>query len=95
MLLSIRGDGKRHSFRVRLDDAYDGIAYQETFSTEKGEWVTVKIPFGRLSPTYGGQQVPGAPPMDPAKIRQLGLLISGKQEGSFKLEIAQIGACAE
>ena len=95
ILLAVKGDGKRYSFRVRLDDAYDGIAYQMPFMTKADEWITVKIPLKRLEATYRGRKVPNPPPMDPDKIRSIGFLISDKQAGPFRLEIARIGAYSE
>jgi len=94
ILLEVKGDGKRYSFRVRTDDTYDGISYQMPFpfDTKKGEWIEIKIPLGQLEATYHGQEVPSAPPMDPSKIRRVGLLISDKQAGQFRLEVRRIGA---
>ena len=95
ILLIVKGDGKRYSFRIRIDDSYDGISYQMPFETKKDDWIRIKIPFQQLRATYRGQEVPNAPPMDPAKIRRIGLLISEKQEGPFRLEIERIGAYAK
>jgi len=94
ILLEVKGDGKRYSFRVRTDDTYDGISYQTPvpFNTKKDEWIEIRIPMGQLEATYHGREVPGAPPMDPGRIRRVGLLISDKQEGRFHLEIRRIGA---
>lgn len=90
--LMVRGDGKRYQFRIRTNDNFDGMAYQAVFETTKGEWTTVDLLFDDFQATYRGRQVTGAPPLNPADIRQIGFLIAGKQEGPFRLEIERIEA---
>jgi monofunctional biosynthetic peptidoglycan transglycosylase len=90
--LMVRGDGRPYQFRIRTDDNFDGVAYQAIFETLKGEWTTVDLLFSDFRPSYRGRQVPGAPPLNPADIRQIGFLIADKQEGPFRLEIERIEA---
>ncbi len=93
--LRVRGDGKRYSFRLRTDDRFDGVAWQSTFETRADEWVTVRLPFSGFETTWRGRQVPGVPPLDPGRIRQLGLLIAGKQAGPFRIDVDRIAGYAE
>lgn len=88
--LQVRGDGKRYSFRLRTDDRFDGVAWSAPFETRAGEWVTVTLPFDEFRPTWRGRTVPGTPPLDPARIRQLGLLIADRQAGPFRIDIGRI-----
>ena len=90
--LRVRGDGKRYQLRLRTDRDWDGIAYRATFDTADGEWTTIRLDFRDCIPSYRGRPVPSAPVLDPARIRQIGFLISDKQEGSFRLEVGSIKA---
>ncbi len=88
--LRIRGDGKRYSLRLRTTEAFDGVTYELRFDTRAGEWETIEIHFRDMEPYFRGQHVDGYPPLVPAKIRTLGFMIAGKQQGEFRLEIASI-----
>lgn len=88
----VRGDGRTYRLRLRMDDRFDGIAYQVPFATERDAWQIVRMPFGNFRASFRGQDRPDAEPLDPARIRQLGFLIGERQEGSFRLEIAWVRA---
>jgi hypothetical protein len=90
--IRVKGDGKRYSFRVRNDDRFDGVVYAAGFDTVAGEWVEIDLPFAEFRPLFRGTVVAGAPPMDPGNVAQIGLLISSKQEGPFRLQVAWIEA---
>ena len=90
--LSVRGDGRDYDFRLRTDGRFDGMAYRAAFATTEGEWQTVRIPFSEFEPTFRGWVPRNAPPLDPGAVRQMGLLVGGKQEGPFSLDIAWIRA---
>jgi monofunctional biosynthetic peptidoglycan transglycosylase len=87
LAIRVRGDGRRYQLRLRLDTRFDGIAYTATFDTEPGSWVTHRISFEEFRPTYRGRTPRDAAPLDPSRIRQLGLLIGDKRAGSFTVEI--------
>jgi monofunctional biosynthetic peptidoglycan transglycosylase len=89
ILLRLRGDGKDYQMRLRMGSRFDGIAYRKTFSTN-GEWQTVRFLFKEFIPSFRGRQVPGAPPLTPSGIRQIGFLISDYQEGPFHIEVESI-----
>jgi monofunctional biosynthetic peptidoglycan transglycosylase len=90
--LSIKGDGKKYQLRVRTSDWYDGVAYKADFTTLKGEWKDLMIPWSDFTATFRGQPVPGAPALKGDEIRQIGFLIADNQAGTFELEIADIGS---
>ena len=92
VVVRVRGDGRRYRLRLRTDERFDGIAYQATFPTEAGEWTEVAIPFTAFEPSFRGRKPPGAPPLDPARIRQVGFLVADGQEGEFRLEVAWVRA---
>lgn len=92
IVLRVKGDGKRYSFRVRSDMMFDGVVYRQEFDTAAGEWSNVELPFRDFRPSFRGRTVSDAPPLNSANICQLGFLISEKQEGSFRLEVESIEA---
>ena len=90
-LLRVRGDGHAYKFTLRTGDGFDGIQYQSRFAPPAGEWTEVRLPVGSFVPTFRGRTVPSAPPLDPARVRALGLMISDRQAGPFELLIDRIG----
>jgi hypothetical protein len=51
--------------------------YQATFDTlPEGDWTTVFIPWHEFVLVKRARSVPGAPPIDPSRIRQFGLVLS-------------------
>ncbi|MGE5239856.1 MAG: CIA30 family protein [Chloroflexota bacterium] len=92
LMLRVRGDGKRYKLNLRTDERFDGIVYQTRFGTVPSEWIEVRIPFGDFFPAFRGIRVNDAPPLDTRRIRSFGLLISDRQEGPFRLEIAWLSA---
>jgi monofunctional biosynthetic peptidoglycan transglycosylase len=92
LVIRVRGDGKSYQMRLRMSSAFDGIAYRATFETTADEWTTVEIPFSAFEPSFRGYRPRNAEPLDPARVRQIGFMLTDKQEGRFRLEIAWIGA---
>jgi hypothetical protein len=41
-------------------------------------------------PSWRGRPVPDAPPLDTARLRQIGLMIADRQEGPFALALRSI-----
>jgi monofunctional biosynthetic peptidoglycan transglycosylase len=90
--IHVKGDGKRYKIGLRTDDAFDGIFHQAPFDTLIGKWQLVKIPFKDFVPTYRGRRLSEDNRMAQEKIRSVGVLISDRQQGYFRLEIDWIGA---
>jgi len=89
-LLRVRGDGKTYKFTLRTDDSFDGVQYQARFTPVAGEWTELRLPVASFVPTFRGRTVPGAPTLDPARVRSLGFMISDKQAGPFELLVDHI-----
>ena len=87
-----RGDGRHYKFTARTDDGFDGVQYQARFQPPRGEWAEVKLPVASFVASFRGRPVTGAGPLDPAKVRQLGLMVSDKQAGPFELLLEWIDA---
>ena len=88
--LEVRGDGKRYKLSVRADDAFDGVSYQARFEAPAGAWTVVRLPLSEFQPSFRGQSVPSAPLLDPAQVRQIGLIIADRQAGPFALRLRSI-----
>jgi monofunctional biosynthetic peptidoglycan transglycosylase len=93
--IRFRGDGRRYKLNLRTDSAFDGVMYRAAFETREGEWQTLRVPFAEFGASFRGRPVPDAPRLDPARVASVGLLISDKQAGPFRLEIGSIAAYSE
>jgi hypothetical protein len=91
-VLEVRGDGKRYKLNLRTDDAFDGVNYQAAFEAPRDQWTTVRLPVSEFRPTFRGRVVATAAPLDPARVRQVGLMIADRQAGAFGLAVRSIGA---
>ncbi|MFO1414188.1 MAG: CIA30 family protein [Burkholderiales bacterium] len=92
LVLDVCGDGKRYKLAVRTDDAWDGISWQAAFAPPTNVWTAVRLPLPAFQPTWRGRTLADAPPLDPARMRQLGLLIADRQAGAFVLQLRSIAA---
>lgn len=90
--LRVRGDGKRYKLCVKNDAAFDGVVYQSAFEARPAAWQTVDLPFAGFVPTYRGRRLDGEPPLDSSRIATLGFMVSDRQVGPFRLEIASLEA---
>jgi hypothetical protein len=90
-VLRCRGDGHQYKFTVRTDDGYDGVQYQARFEPPRDTWTDLELPLDAFAASFRGRPVPGAGPLDPARVRQLGLMISDRQAGAFELQLQRIG----
>lgn len=88
--LRVRGDGKAYQLRCRTNSRFDGVSYQATFKTRADEWVDVTLDLADFVPKWRGRLVEDALPLDPAAVRGLGLMITDKQAGSFRLELESL-----
>lgn len=95
LTVRVRGDGKRYGLRLRISEAFDGVNYQVDFTPAAGTWLDMKLPFAGFRPVFRGRPVAGHPPLDPATIKTFGLIIAGRQEGPFRLELESIAGYRE
>jgi len=91
--LRVRGDGRKYTLRLRQPTERRRFAasYRTQFQTEDGDrWQDVYIPYDALRPTWRGRKL-DLPPVDPAKVDELGVSIDDKVDGPFRIEIQEIG----
>ncbi len=65
------------------------VSWAGDFDTVSGQWTDVRVPLATLRPTVRGLDLQG-PPMDPSRVREIGLMIADKREGPFRLEVESI-----
>ncbi|MBE9076715.1 CIA30 family protein [Romeria aff. gracilis LEGE 07310] len=98
--LRVRGDGQRYKFILRNDPGWDSPAYIYSFDTQAEQWLSINVPFQETVPTFRARSVPNAPPLDPAQIHSLQVMLSKFEydkalnphfePGPFELAIASI-----
>ena len=88
--IKFRGDGNIYKFRLRQNNMR--ASYSSDFKSVKDKWVEVNIPIEDFIPTWRGYSYNNYPALEIEKINSLGIHISDKQEGEFKLEIKYIKA---
>lgn len=88
VMLRVKGDGRTYQLRFSTDAEYRGreMSFQAGFSTTKGEWTEIKVPFERFVGSWRGTELPDKT-FDPTKIRRLGLQLADKMEGPFELQV--------
>lgn len=88
MILRVKGDGRTYQLRLATDARVGGssVSYGADFPTTAGQWTEARIAFDTLVPTFRGEQLSG-PPLDLAKVEEIGILIGDKREGAFSLAV--------
>lgn len=94
LILRVRGDGKAYRLRCSAATPLGEISYYATFRTRAGEWMDVDLQLADFEPRWRGRPIEGAPALDPAAVRGLGLMIADEQEGPFRLELRSLRARA-
>lgn len=92
--LTAWGDGHTYKLNLRTDSGFDGVNYQAVFTPAPGLWTQTVLPVAAFEPSFRGRFVQGAPPLQPEDVRQVGLMISDKQAGGFRLLVKTIEALA-
>ena len=90
-LIEARGDGRQFKLCLHIDDGFDSVSHQASWTPAAGIWSTTRLPLADFRASFRGRQVPGAPPLEARRIRQLGLMVAARQAGPFKLELRAIG----
>ncbi len=89
-LIDLRGDNKQFKLSLLTDDGFDSLNYQASFAPKGTDWQTLHLPLAGFRASFRGREVTDAPPLDPARIRQVGLMIAARQAGRFELHIRRI-----
>ena len=90
-LVEVRGDTKQFKLSLLTDDGFDSVNYQASFAPDPYHWQTISLPISSFRASFRGRDMPDVPALNPARIRQVGLMIAGRQTGPFALDIRRIG----
>jgi hypothetical protein len=90
-VVELRGEPKRYKLGLFTGSGRDAWGYQIGFVPHPGRWSLIRLPLSQCRAVFRGRPLPDAPPLDPAAIRQFGLVIADRQAGPFALELRSIG----
>lgn len=93
LLLTMRGDGRRYKLTLKLDDRPGTPQYQAAFVAPP-DWQTLRFKPDDFAASFRGRAV-AAPAVRFADVQYVGLLISDKQAGAFRIEVKDITTEAE
>ena len=88
--MRIKGDGNIYKLRLRQNNRR--ASYSCDFKSLKDKWIEIDISLEDFKPSWRGYTYSDYPDLEIEKINSLGIQISDKQEGEFKLEIKYIKA---
>ncbi len=86
--IKYRGDG--NIYKLRLQQSNRRASYSIDFKSKKDQWQEVNLSIKDFIATWRGFTYSDYPEIELDKINSLGIQISNKQEGNFKLEIKNI-----
>lgn len=89
-MIELRGGHKQFKLSLFTDDGLDSLNYQTSFAADSDDWQTLSLPLTDFRPSFRGREIQGASVLDPAQIRQVGLMIAARQVGNFALDIRRI-----
>jgi hypothetical protein len=92
--LTAWGDGHTYKLNFRTDSSFDGVNYQAAFTPAPGLWTQTILPLAAFEPSFRGRLVQGAQALQPGAVRQVGLMISNRQAGAFRLMVKSIETLA-
>ncbi len=90
LLLRVRGDGQRYRVSAEADARIRAGGYYAWFESST-EWSEVRVPFDSFVARSFGREI-DAPRLNTSDVRRLGLMLSDKQAGRFRLEVDWIKA---
>ena len=93
IVLRVRGDGRTYRLQLATNAQFRSsrISYQAEFPTQRDVWTEARVPLAALVPMFRGQTLSG-PPLDRARVEEIGLSLADGKPGAFALEIAWIRA---
>jgi NADH dehydrogenase [ubiquinone] 1 alpha subcomplex assembly factor 1 len=94
LVVRVKGDGRTYQLRVRMGRGWRVPDYSAQISTIKGVWQEHRLPLSEFVPGWRGRKLRGIPPIDPAKVQSIGILLGDKIPGEFELLIDWIKAAS-
>jgi hypothetical protein len=90
LALKIKGDCKRYKFILRTDTSPRSAMYQAEFSAPDA-WTVVRFRPNDFKASFRGRAV-AAPGLVFSDVKELGILIADRQEGSFRIQLKNVSA---
>jgi monofunctional biosynthetic peptidoglycan transglycosylase len=87
LVLRVKGDGREYMVNIYTKSRRMAFSYRAGLPTEKDQWQEIHVPLSQFEPTSFGRVVAGMGPVDPGQINGLGVMLSDKNPGAFRLEI--------
>lgn len=91
IVVRAKGDGRTYNFDLRTDESRMASSYRTTIETLPNQWIEVSLPFDEFFFNSFGRQI-NREPLDPARVVGMGITLSDKNPGPFRLEIAYVKA---
>ena len=91
IVLKVRGDGRKYNFRIR-GNTESWASYTHSFDTVEGEWNEIELKNDDFYPVYRGYTLKNMPQLSEVIIKEIGIMLSDKIEGSFSIDIDWIMA---
>lgn len=88
--MRVKGDGNIYKLRLRQNNRR--ASYSCDFKSLKDKWIEIDILLEDFKPSWRGYYYSDYPDLEIEEINSMGIQISDKQEGDFKLEIKYIKA---
>jgi len=90
-----RGDGRRYKLTLRDGGGGEGVVHRAAFGTRPDETMTVRLPFEAFEAWRRGRRLLDAPPLERSAVLELGVLVSDKQAGHFRIDLLAMRAYRE
>ena len=91
IVLKVRGDGRKYNFRIR-GNTESWASYTHSFDTVEGEWNEIELKIDDFYPVYRGYTLKNMPKLSEVIIKEIGIMLSDKIEGSISIDIDWIMA---
>ena len=93
IVLRVKGDGRTYRLQIATNARFRSsrISYQAEFPTRRDDWTEARVPLAALVPMFRGQTLSG-PPLDRARVEEIGLSLADGNPGAFALEVDWIRA---
>lgn len=91
IVIRLRGDGREYNLNLNVPRNVGRNSYRQSFKTKKDEWIEVTLPMEKFVATWRGRVFPNEK-FNPSNISGLGIQLSDKKPGPFKLEVESIKA---
>ena len=97
LTMRVKSDGRAYRLTMQTDkkNLFRPVSFNVDIPvTEAGEWETVTASYDTVKASVWGRRLSGVK-FDPAKIKELGIIIADGRDGPFRLEVDWIKSCKQ